>query len=132
MQVKKGKARQEEMIKAVLIFNNSGKPRIMHWYQQIDVAQQQQKLKEIHRLISKRPDHVCNFLEGSELIGYDTRIVYRHYATLYFVFIVDSSESELGTLDLIQVFVEALDRAFVNVCELDLVFRPGIFIIYFR
>ena len=30
----------------------------------------------------------------------------------------------LGILDLIQVFVEALDRVFVNVCELDLVFRP--------
>jgi len=37
--------------------------------------------------------------------------------------VVDSSESELGILDLIQVFVEALDRAFENVCELDLVFN---------
>jgi len=50
------------------------------------------------------------------------RIIYRNYATLYFVFVVDSSESELGILDLIQVFVETLDRAFENVCELDLVF----------
>lgn len=33
----------------------------------------------------------------------DTRIVYRNYATLYFVFVVDGSESELGVLDLIQV-----------------------------
>jgi len=33
----------------------------------------------------------------------DTKIVYRQYATLYFVFAVDSSESELGILDLIQV-----------------------------
>ena len=31
------------------------------------------------------------------------RVVYRNYATLYFVFVVDSSESELGILDLIQV-----------------------------
>jgi len=49
--------------------------------------------------------------------------VYRSYATLHFVFVVDLSESELGMLDLIQVFVEALDRAFENVCELDLVFH---------
>ena len=35
--------------------------------------------------------------------GTDVKIVYRHYATLYFVFCVDSSESELGILDLIQV-----------------------------
>jgi AP-3 complex subunit sigma len=71
------------------------------------------------------------------------RVVYRSYATLYFVFVVDSAESELGVLDLIQVcqqskpraclvlivtlidqvFVESLDRAFENVCELDLVFH---------
>lgn len=47
----------------------------------------------------------------------------RHYATLYFVFCVDDSESELGILDLIQVFVETLDRCFENVSELDLVFH---------
>lgn len=68
------------------------------------------------------------------------RVVYRNYATLYFVFVVDGAESELGILDLIQVrpfppfqpefnrglcqvFVESLDRAFHNVCELDLVFH---------
>lgn len=44
------------------------------------------------------------------------------FATLTFVFTVSPSESELGILDLIQVFVEALDRIFNNVCELDLVF----------
>ena len=41
----------------------------------------------------------------------------------YFVFAVDSSESELGILDLIQVFVESLDKRFENVCELDLIFH---------
>ncbi|KAI8826858.1 AP complex, mu/sigma subunit [Fimicolochytrium jonesii] len=113
------------MLKAVMIFNNHGKPRLMQWYQQMDVKVQQEMLKEIFRLVNKRPDHVCNFLEGSELIGgQDTKIIYRHYATLYFAFVVDSSESELGILDLIQVFVEALDRIFSNVCELDLIFRP--------
>ncbi len=34
-----------------------------------------------------------------------------------------STESPLGLLDLIQVFVEALDRLFENVCELDLIFN---------
>ncbi|KAJ3033593.1 AP-3 complex subunit sigma-1 [Rhizophlyctis rosea] len=91
----------------------------------MDVKTQQEMLKEIFNLISRRPDHVCNFLEGSALLGgQDTKIIYRHYATLYFVFVVDSSESELGILDLIQVFVESLDRSFSNVCELDLIFRP--------
>jgi AP-3 complex subunit sigma len=42
---------------------------------------------------------------------------------LYFVFAVDANESDLGILDLIQVFVEALDKCFENVCELDLIFH---------
>lgn len=56
--------------------------------------------------------------------GKDTKLIYRHYATLYFVFAVDTAESELGILDLIQVFVEVLDKCFENVCELDLIFNP--------
>jgi AP-3 complex subunit sigma len=43
---------------------------------------------------------------------------------LYFIFVADATESELGILDLIQVFVEALDKCFENVCELDLIFHP--------
>ncbi len=44
------------------------------------------------------------FLSSCSLIGgSDYKLIYRHYATLYFVFCVDSSESELGILDLIQV-----------------------------
>merc|ERR1719326_1038533 len=53
----------------------------------------------------------------------DSKVIYRHYATLYFVFLVDQSESELGILDLIQVYVEALDKQFENVCELDIIFH---------
>ena len=55
--------------------------------------------------------------------GDDTKLIYRHYATLWFVFAVSSLESDLGILDLIQVFVEALDNTFENVCELDLIFH---------
>lgn len=50
-------------------------------------------------------------------------MTYRHYATLYFILISTSTESPLALLDLIQVFVEALDRLFENVCELDLIFN---------
>ena len=66
--------------------------------------------------------HLC--VSSCSLIGgSDYKLIYRHYATLYFVFCVDSSESELGILDLIQVFVETLDKCFENVCELDLIFH---------
>jgi len=112
------------MIKAILVFNNHGKPRVNKFYQYYNEAQQQQIIKETFQLVSKRDDNVCNFLEGGSLIGgSDYKLIYRHYATLYFVFCVDSSESELGILDLIQVFVETLDKCFESVCELDLIFH---------
>ncbi|NXM88742.1 AP3S2 protein, partial [Oenanthe oenanthe] len=111
---------------------------------------QQQIIRDTFHLVLKRDDHICNFLEcgrygplslspdpvpvpvpvphpcpcpHSLFGGSDYKLIYRHYATLYFVFCVDSSESELGILDLIQVFVETLDKCFENVCELDLIFH---------
>jgi AP-3 complex subunit sigma len=122
------------MIQAVLIFNNKGLPRLSKFYTALPTPHLQQLLiAEIFSLVSKRPSGSCNFLEGSKMLGGDdVRIIYRHYATLYFVFVVEESESELGILDLIQVsppfdqltkvFVESLDRSFPNVCELDLVY----------
>src|SRR3989338_8058446 len=79
---------------------------------------------EAYHLISKRNDQMCNFVEGSTTHWEKgIRFIYRHYATLYFIFCVDEAESELGILDLIQSFVESLDKYFENVCELDLIFH---------
>uniref|UniRef100_A0A667HC74 AP complex mu/sigma subunit domain-containing protein n=1 Tax=Lynx canadensis TaxID=61383 RepID=A0A667HC74_LYNCA len=65
---------------------------------------QQQIIRETFHLVSKRDENVCDFLEGGLLIGgSDSKLIDRHDATLYFVFCVDSSESEVGILDLIQV-----------------------------
>ena len=117
-------ARQAKMIQAILVFNNHGKLRLVHFYQRFPEEIQQQIVRETFHLVLKRDDNICNFLEGGSLIGGSNyKLIYRHYATLYFVFCVDSSESELGILDLIQVFVEALDKCFENVCELDLIFH---------
>ena len=93
------------MIQAVLIFNNKGLPRLTKFYSTTPTPHLQQLLiAEIFSLVSKRPPGSCNFLEGSKMLGGDdVRIIYRHYATLYFVFVVEESESELGILDLIQV-----------------------------
>jgi len=119
------------MIHAVLIFNTSGIPRLTKFYTPLHQAQQT-IVQKIFSLISSRPAGLCNFLDAPELEAFlgpqddadeRWRVVYRSYATLYFVFVVDGAESELGILDLIQVFVESLDRTFENVCELDLVFH---------
>ena len=106
-------ALQLTMIKGILVFNNSAKPRLIKFFEHYPEEIQQQIVRETYQLVSKRDENVCNFLEGGSLIGgNDYRLIYRHYATLYFIFCVDSSESELGILDLIQVFVETLDKCF--------------------
>ncbi|KAI6818034.1 Adaptor protein complex sigma subunit [Hortaea werneckii] len=124
------------MINAVLVFNNNGQPRLTKFYTQLDTAVQQRLLSEIFTLVAARPNSACNFLPLPPLLAPSTSstnateqndapslVTYRHYATLYFIMISTSTESPLALLDLIQVFVEALDRLFENVCELDLIFN---------
>lgn len=112
------------MIKAILIFNQYGKIRLTKFYEHFHEEEQQHIIREVFQLVSRRADDVCSFLEGGDLVkNSDYKIIYRRYATLFIVFCADSSESELGILDLIQVLVELLDKAFENVCELDLVFH---------
>ncbi|CAI5757401.1 unnamed protein product [Candida verbasci] len=96
----------------------------MKFYTKIDITTQKLLLNQVHQLISSRTSQECSFITPPSLLQDldDIKVIYRHYATLYFVFIVDDQESELGILDLIQVFVECLDKCFSNVCELDLVF----------
>ncbi|WEW60641.1 Sigma-adaptin 3A [Emydomyces testavorans] len=123
------------MINAVLVFNNSGQPRLTKFYTQLDTQTQQRLIAQIYNLVSQRSSSACNFLPLPPLLSQGaspdsslghsdapTQITYRTYATLSFILISTSTESPLALIDLIQVFVEALDRLFENVCELDLIF----------
>ena len=119
-----------KMIKSIIIVNNQGETRIVKFYEgELSDTDRQKIIRDCFSAVSRRSDNVCNFLEGKDLPYWKdnkhgtVKLVYRHYATLYFIFVVDESESELGILDLIQVFVETLDKCFENVCELDLIFH---------
>jgi len=114
------------MIKSVIIVNNHGRPRLVKFYFPLPANLPPSTLiRRVYTSVSSRPDSFCNYLSSSSSFGLgpDVKLIYRHYATLFFVFAVDSQESDLGILDLIQVFVEALDKIFENVCELDLIFH---------
>ena len=50
-------------------------------------------------------------------------LVSKRYASLYFVAAIDKEENELLTLEVLQFFVELLDKYFKNVCELDIIFN---------
>ena len=51
------------------------------------------------------------------------QVVYKRYASLYFVMGIDQGDNELITLEVVHHYVEVLDRYFGNVCELDLIFN---------
>jgi len=78
---------------------------------QVGEDQQQSAIRRVFSLVAQRPDSFCNYLEGQvPEWGNASRIIYRHYATLYFVFVVDEQESELGILDLVQVLIDILKQ----------------------
>ncbi|KAJ4297459.1 Sigma-adaptin 3A [Kalmusia sp. IMI 367209] len=96
------------MINAVLVFNNAGQPRLTKFYTQLSPTSSRLILQILHPTTPTTTPLL---------------VTYRHYATLYFIIISTSTESPLALLDLIQVFVQALDGLFENVCELDLIFN---------
>merc|ERR1712115_458474 len=75
---------------------------------------------EVIRKCLARGEHECSFIEYR---GY--KVVYRRYASLFFIVGCDSSgsENELAILEFIHTLVETLDKYFENVCELDIMFN---------
>merc|ERR1712157_307175 len=59
-----------------------------------------------------------NFIEWRQYT-----LVYKRYASLYFVVCVDKQDNEILAMELIHQYVEVLDSYFGNVCELDLIFN---------
>jgi len=106
------------MIKAILIFNTRGQARVLKFFDSCSSELQQKLLRESYQLVSKRDSDTCNFIEYN-----DYKLIYRQYATLYFVVVIDSTESEYDIYEVIHLFVQCLDHSFENVCELDLIFH---------
>jgi hypothetical protein len=89
----------------------SGKPRLSKFYTPLPPVVQQSLIAQIFSYISDRPAGLCNFLDAPDLVfpspsttsgkgesgkgkevgkvakeEDDVRVIYRHYATLYFVY----------------------------------------------
>lgn len=68
--------------------------------------------------LSRVQGSVAKLLDQSETLMYlelDTKVVYRRYASLFFVCGIGASDNELVTLEIIHRYVEVLDRYFGNV-----------------
>ena len=105
-------------IEFMLLISRQGKVRLTKWFASINKKEQQRTLRDVTNMILSRPSKQCNFLDWK-----GKKIVYKRYASLYFVACIDDEDNELLTLEKIHLYVEILDRYFGNVCELDIIFN---------
>ncbi|KAK2959157.1 Adaptor protein complex 1 (AP-1), sigma subunit [Blattamonas nauphoetae] len=105
------------MIHYCFLINRLGKCRMEQWYDIVSEKDQAKILRETTALVLGRTSKLCNFIEYRGL-----KIVYKRYASLFFIIAIDPTDNEFITLEIIQQYVESLDTYFGSVCELDLVF----------
>ncbi|KAI0284218.1 Adaptor protein complex sigma subunit [Russula aff. rugulosa BPL654] len=106
------------MISYILLVSRQGKVRLAKWFVTMPPKQKAKIVKDVTQLVLARRTRMCNFLEYK-----DSKVVYRRYASLFFVTGISQMDNELITLEIIHRYVEVLDRYFGNVCELDLIFN---------
>ena len=106
------KVRTTTMIKFILMVNKQGQTRLATYYEFLSIDKRTALESEIIRKCLSRTQHQCSFMEYR---GY--KVVYRRYASLYFIVGVDndSDENELGILEFIHCLVECLDKYFSSV-----------------
>uniref|UniRef100_A0A7S4MS59 AP complex subunit sigma n=1 Tax=Vannella robusta TaxID=1487602 RepID=A0A7S4MS59_9EUKA len=105
------------MIHFVLLLNRQGKVRLTKWYSAYSQKERKKTIREVTSRVLGRPDRLCNFIDWR-----DYTLVYKRYASLYFIFCVDKHTNELIMLETIHKYVLALDRYYENVCELDIIY----------
>ena len=108
----------KKMIHLMLLVNRQGKIRLMKWYDSYLVSERQKYIKELSVMVIGRSARLSNVIEWNNY-----KVIYKRFASLYFITLCDKEENELIILELLQHFVECLDRYFGNVCELDIIFN---------
>ncbi|KAI6152127.1 AP complex, mu/sigma subunit [Pisolithus tinctorius] len=106
------------MINYILLVSRQGKVRLAKWFMTVPPKAKAKIVKDVTQLVLARRTRMCNFLEYK-----DTKVVYRRYASLFFVCGIGLGDNELIALEIIHRYVEVLDKYFGNVCELDLIFN---------
>jgi len=99
--------------------NKQGQTRLSSYYEWLTIEERGALEAEIIRKCLARNENQCSFMEYH---GY--KVIYRRYASLFFIVGVDQEEeNELAILEFIHSLVETLDKYFENVCELDIMFN---------
>ncbi|KAJ7462623.1 AP complex, mu/sigma subunit [Mycena galericulata] len=126
------------MIRYMLLFSRQGKLRLAKWFNTMGPKAKARIIQDLTQQVLARRPRMCNVLESVVFIRApvrqdstslnprrykDTRVIYRRYASLFFVCGIEATDNELMTLEIIHRYVEVLDRYFGNVTELDLIFN---------
>ncbi|CEI66938.1 hypothetical protein FVEN_g8584 [Fusarium venenatum] len=101
----------------LILLSRQGKVRLAKWFSTLSPKDKAKIVKDVSQLVLARRTRMCNFLEYK-----DTKIVYRRYASLFFIAGCSSDDNELITLEIIHRYVEQMDKYYGNVCELDIIF----------
>ncbi|KAJ9117473.1 AP-1 adaptor complex sigma subunit Aps1 [Naganishia vaughanmartiniae] len=101
-----------------MLVSRQGKVRLAKWFQTLPPKAKAKIVKDVTQLVLARRTRMCNVLEYK-----DSKVIYRRYASLFFITSISNTDNELITLEIVHRYVEVLDRYFGNVCELDLIFN---------
>lgn len=105
-------------IQFVLLVNKQGQTRLAQYSSWFTIPERTSLEGEVVRKCLQRKESECNFVEHMQY-----KLVYRRYASLFFIVGVDNDENELAVLEFIHCLVETFDKYFENVCELDVMFN---------
>lgn len=100
----------------ILLINKQGKVRLVKWYR--EGMDGDKIIKELSTLIPMRKKNMSNIYETGGM-----KVIYKRFASLYFIVGIGKDSNELIVSDMIQRYVEVMDREYGNVCELDIVFN---------
>ena len=108
------------MIEFILMVNKQGQTRLSKYYNSFSVQERITLEGELIRKCLSRTEHQGSFLEHRQY-----KVIYRRYASLYFIIGLELEHdiNELSYLEFIHNMVETLDKYFENVCELDIMFN---------
>jgi len=105
-------------IRYIILMSRQGKVRLSKWFTAMSPKEKAKITRDITSLVLARKSRLCNFLEYK-----DTTLIYRRYASLYFIAAIPPTENPLLTLEILHRYVEVMDSYFGSVCELDVIFR---------
>ncbi|KAJ5124477.1 uncharacterized protein N7515_008302 [Penicillium bovifimosum] len=126
----------------LILLSRQGKVRLAKWFTTLSPKEKAKIIKDVTQLVLSRRTRMCNFLEykggyfprtnplsptrprtDRSLFLLDSKVVYRRYASLFFIAGCASTDNELITLEIVHRYVEQMDKYYGNVCELDIIFN---------